>query len=88
MATGTTAENAPYKRGKGNALASGDHAAYTPSADINPLSYGKSGPKAVAQGGDVPSVVVGGSSEVGVLPKWPDTLVIGEDKNVSTPVSS
>jgi len=59
----------------------------TISANINPLAYGKSGGRANAQGGTVPSVVVGGSSEAVAPPAMPGTLRIGEDKNVSTPVS-
>jgi len=62
-------------------------ASYTPSSSINEHSYGKDGGKANAQSGNVPSVVVGGASEVAALPAMPGTLKIGEDKNVSTPVS-
>ena len=62
-------------------------ASYTPNSSINELSYGKSGGKANAQSGSVPSVVVGGASEVAAVPAMPGTFRIGEDKNVSTPVS-
>lgn len=62
-------------------------ASYTSSANIDPKSYGKDGGKANAQGGSVPSVQIGGSFEVAALPAMPGTLKIGEDKNVSTPVS-
>ena len=58
-----------------------------PSSSINELSYGKDGGKANAQSGNVPSVVVGGASEEAPLPSMPGGLSIGEDKNVSTPVS-
>lgn len=64
----------------------GSHASYTPSSSIDEHSYGKGGGKPAALG-SVPSVVVGGSSVVGSLPAMPGTLRIGEDKNVSTPVS-
>ena len=62
-------------------------ASYTPNAAIDPKAYGKSGGKANAQGGGVPSVVVGGASVAQAPPAMPGTLKIGEDKNVSTPVS-
>ena len=62
-------------------------ASYTPSANINELSYGRSGGKANAQSGNVPSVQVGGSYEVAPLPAMGNGLKIGSDKNVSTPVS-
>ena len=62
-------------------------ASYTPSASINEKSYGKDGGKANLQSGNVPSVQVGGSFEVAPLPAMPGTLKIGDDKNVSTPVS-
>lgn len=65
---------------------SGSEASYTPDAPINPLSYGKSGGKANAQSGKIPSVEANGSV-VGALPTIPPVLKIGEDKNVSTPVS-
>lgn len=61
-------------------------ASYTPSAAINPHSYGKDGGKPNAVSG-VPSVQVDGSFEVAALPAMPGTIKIGEDKNVSTPVS-
>jgi len=72
---------------KGAAYSGGPKASYTPSASIDPKSYGKSGGKANAQGGSVPSVQIGGSFEVAAVPAMPGTLKIGEDKNVSTPVS-
>ena len=89
MAEKTTAETKPYTpRKTGTAeLKSGSRASYTPDSSVNELGYGKSGGKANAQGGVVPEVVVGGASEVAALPAWPDTLRIGDDKNVSTPVS-
>lgn len=64
----------------------GSKASYTPSANINPLSYAKDGGKANAISG-VPTVQIGGSYEVGAVPAMPGTLRIGDDKNVSTPVS-
>lgn len=67
-------------------IKSGAEASYTPDAAINPLSYGKSGGKAAVLG-KVPEVVVGGASEVAALPAMPGTLKIGDNKNVSTPVS-
>lgn len=82
-----TAETQPYKKKPPHPVPSGSHASYTPSAAINEHSYGRDGSKANAQSGNVPSVVVGGSSEVAPLPAMPGMLKIGEDKNVSTPVS-
>lgn len=61
-------------------------ASYTPSASINEHAYGKDGGKAAALG-NVPEVQVGGSFQVGNVPAMPGTLKIGENKNVSTPVS-
>jgi hypothetical protein len=72
---------------KGAPYQGGSKASYTPSSSINEYAYGKDGGKANAQSGSVPSVVVGGASEVAALPAMPGTLKIGEDKNVSTPVS-
>lgn len=83
----TTAENAPYTKKGPHAMPSGSKASYTPSANINPLSYGGNGPKANAQSGNVPSVVVGGSCVAQDPGAIPATLSIGDDKNVSTPVS-
>jgi hypothetical protein len=41
-----------------------------------------------AQTGRIPSVVVGGSSEVGVLPEaFNGHFTVGTNKNVSTPVT-
>ena len=61
-------------------------ASYTPSSSINEHAYGRDGGKANAQSGNIPSVEANGSV-VGELPAMPGTLKIGEDKNVSTPVS-
>jgi hypothetical protein len=61
-------------------------ASYTPSAAINPFSYGKDGGKANAVSG-VPSVQVGGSFETAPLPSTEVHFVDGVNKNVSTPVS-
>ena len=72
---------------KGPAYSGGSKASYTPNSNINELAYGKDGGKANAQAGGVPEVVVGGACEVAALPAMPGTLKIGEDKNVSTPVS-
>ena len=71
-------KGAPYK--------GGSRASYAPSASINEHSYGRDGGKPAVLGG-VPEVVVGGASEVGQVPAMPGTLRIGDDKNVSTPVS-
>jgi len=87
MAYKTTAETAPYTKKAPHPMPSGSKASYTPSSSINELSYGKDGGKANAQSGNVPSVVVGGACEVVALPAMPGTLQIGDDKNVSTPVS-
>ena len=65
---------------------SGAEASYTPDAAINPFAYGKDGGKANAQTGNIPSVEANGSV-VGQVPAMPGTLRIGENKNVSTPVS-
>jgi hypothetical protein len=64
-----------------------EKASFTPSSSINEHSYGKDGGRANAQSGSVPSIQVGGSYEVAALPAMPGTLTIGDDKNVSTPVS-
>ena len=60
-------------------------ASYTPSYNADPYVGGKDGGK--ASFANPPEVVVGGASEVAALPAMPGTLKIGEDKNVSTPVS-
>ena len=64
----------------------GSKASYTPSANINPLSYAKAGGKPACLG-NVPSMVLNGTFEVASVPAMPGTLRIGDDKNVSTPVS-
>jgi hypothetical protein len=92
MASKYTAETAPYESSENEAseVKSGSEASYTPDAAINPLSYGKDGGKANAQGDpdkQPPSVVVGGSSTSQAPPAMPGTLKIGDNKNVSTPVS-
>ena len=85
MASKTTAETAPYTKKAPHPMPSGSKASYTPSSSINELSYGKDGGKAAFA--NPPSVVVGGACEVAALPAMPGTLKIGDDKNVSTPVS-
>jgi hypothetical protein len=78
----------PAKKQRGYAKDEGKaNTRYAPSATINEHAYGKSGGKPNAIAG-VPSVVVGGSSEVGTLPSLPGgNFGIGDNKNVSTPVS-
>jgi len=71
---------------KGPVYSGGSKASYTPSSSINEHSYGKDGDKPAVLG-KVPEVVVGGACEVAALPAMPGTLKIGDDKNVSTPVS-
>jgi hypothetical protein len=85
--TDTTAENAPYKKKAAHGYKGGSKASYTSSSSINEKSYGKDGGKANAQSGSVPSVQVGGSYEEVSPPAMPGTIKVGEDKNVSTPVS-
>jgi len=81
------AETPDYTPPKKTAYQGTPKASYTPGGPKpDEHSYGKDGGKANILAG-VPSVVVGGSSEVGVVPAMPGTLKIGEDKNVSTPVS-
>ena len=63
----------------------GSRKSYTSGPKINEHSYGQDGGKASFN--NPPSVVVGGSSEAVAPPAMPGTLRIGEDKNVSTPVS-
>lgn len=91
MAGPYTAEDAPYKRGKGNGLVTTPKASYTPDGGPAPTATannsGHSGGRSSSQGGTVPTLVIGGSSEVGSLPAMPGTLRVGEDKNVSTPVT-
>lgn len=88
MAPKYTAETAPYTKKAPHQIPTGSHASYTPSATINEHSYGRSGGKGSSQGGNVPQVQVGGSFEVGTLPKaFTGNFSIGENKNVSTPVS-
>ena len=82
----TTAETAPYSRKKAHPMSSGSKASYTPNASINPFAYGKNAGKPACLG-SVSTVQVGGSFEVGAVPAMPGTLRIGDDKNVSTPVS-
>ena len=86
MAYKTTAETAPYTKKAPHPVPAGTHASYTPSLSINEHSYGRDGGKANAQSGNIPTVEANGSV-VGQVPAMPGTLRIGEDKNVSTPVS-
>lgn len=59
-------------------------ASYTPASAIDEHGYGRQRGKANAQTGNVPSVVVGGSSERAPLPKMPGgDFKVGVDKNVS-----
>ena len=70
-----------------NALKTGTRASYTPSGKPDEHSFGKDGGKPNIISG-VPSVQVGGSFEVGTLPKiGGGKFSVGENKNVSTPVS-
>ena len=87
MASKYTPETQPYTRKPAHGYKGGTRASYTPSGSVNEKAYGKDGGKANAQSGNVPSVVVGGSSTSQAPPALPGTLKIGEDKNVSTPVS-
>lgn len=73
------------RRGSTRTIGKGGRASYTPSGTVNEHGYGRDGGK--ASFANPPSVQVGGSFEVGVVPALPGTLRIGEDKNVSTPVS-
>ncbi len=81
----------------------GGHASYTPSGGPTPTqtagnsggsagrapagNSGGSAGRANAQGGTVPSVQVGNSYETAAVPAMPGTLRVGDNKNVSTPVS-
>ena len=56
-----------------------------PAPTETTTGYGKSGGKASFD--NPPAVTVGGHSTEAPLPAIPDTFRIGEDKNVSTPVS-
>lgn len=91
MASKIPSEIAPYTPKPPHPVPSGSRASYTPSGGPSPTataaSYGKSRGKANAQTGNIPSVQTGNSYEVAALPAVPGTLRIGEDKNVSTPVS-
>lgn len=69
-----------------NALKTGTKASYTPNSSINEHAYGKDGGKPACLG-TVQSVVVGGASEVGTLPKIGGGFSVGDNKNVSTPVT-
>lgn len=61
-------------------------ASYTPDYAANPYIGGKNGGKAAALG-SVPEKVLNGASVAQAPPAMPGTLKIGENKNVSTPVS-
>jgi hypothetical protein len=85
----TTAETQPYKAPGKNTSIGSARITYPgqPIVTINPLAYGKNAGRPSALG-SVPSVVVGGASEVGSLPEaFTGDFGIGDDKNVSTPVS-
>lgn len=86
----TTAETAPYKApGKHTTIGSAP-ITYSgmPSTTIDPFAYGKTAGKSNLQGGSVPSTVVGGHSTEGALPvAFTGDFSIGDNKNVSTPVS-
>ena len=82
-----TAETQPYEvRPAGNDLKTGSRASYTPSAAIDPFAYGVTTASKAAVLGTVPEVASAGTVEVPV-PAMPGTLRVGDDKNVSTPVS-
>lgn len=100
MAGKYTAETQPYKApGAGSQSAreastsamtgKPQRASYTPVGGPVPtataMAYGKDGGKASFQ--DPPSVVVGGASVAQDPPGLPGTFTIGQDKNVSTPVT-
>lgn len=70
---------------KGSAYKGDAKASYTPSAPANPYIGGKDGSTNYL--GQIPEVQVGGSFEVGTLPKIGGGFSVGENKNVSTPVS-
>ena len=90
MAYKYTAETQPYKApGKHTTIGSAP-ISYSgmPQVTINPFAYGQTAGKANAAGGTVPTVVIGGSSTVGTLPDaFNGNFSIGDDKNVSTPVT-
>ena len=87
VTAGYTADSQPYKVSGVPTKAGSSTITYHPIVTIDPLSYGKDGGKPAAISG-VPSVVVGGSSEVGAMPSAFDgDFGVGDDKNVSTPVS-
>ena len=62
-------------------------ASYTPNYAADPYVGGKDGGKANAQKASVPSAVLNGTYEQVAPPAMPGILKIGENKNVSTPVS-
>lgn len=90
MAENIESMKIPAKRQRGISADEGgmkSKASYTPNSNINEFAYGKDGGKANLVSGNIPEVQVGGSFEVAALPAMPGTLKIGDDKNVSTPVS-
>ena len=75
----TNSEGTSRKVGKGG------RASYTPSAAVDPHSFGRSG--GGASFANPPAVVIGGSSVAQDPGAVPAILRVGQDKNVSTPVS-
>ncbi len=82
----TPAENIPYTPPRGRADKTGGHASYTPTSSINEHSYGKDGGKPNAVG-TVPTVDSGTSTEAPLPKAFTGDFGIGDDKNVSTPVT-
>lgn len=83
---GQNVETETYSTPAKHDYGGGSEASYTPDYAADPYVGGKDGGKASFN--NPPQVVVGGASEVGALPKaFTGDFGIGDDKNVSTPVS-
>ena len=83
---GYTADTQPYPLKPAKTTVGSAPITYHPLVTIDEHAYGKSAGTPNLVGG-VPSMVTGGSSETGTVPTLTGTFSIGEDKNVSTPVT-
>lgn len=88
MAAKYTAETEPYPApGRHTSIGHARISYGSKPRTIDPFAYGKTTGTANAQkGGTIPSVEANGSVR-GDTPAMPGTLKIGDNKNVSTPVT-
>lgn len=89
MASKIPAEILPYKPKPPHPIQNGGPS-YAPNGGPSLAQhhgYGQNTGKANAQTGNVPTGQPDGNFEVAALPAYPDTITVGDGKNVSTPVT-